>query len=68
MNNTAALEEKIDFLSKEQFKVKASIGEISDKNQKMRKEINMIIFLLTTLLSIQGLAIIILGIAVSMKW
>lgn len=68
MNNTAALEEKIDFLSKEQLKVKASIGEISDKNQKMRKEINMIIFLLTTLLSIQGLAIIILGIAVSMKW
>lgn len=67
MNNTAALEEKIDFLSKEQLKVKASIGEISDKNQKMRKEINMIIFLLTTLLSIQGLAIIILGIAVSMK-
>ena len=68
MNNTAALEEKIDFLSKEQLKVKASIGEISDKNQKMRKEINMIIFLLTTLLSIQGLAITILGIAVSMKW
>lgn len=68
MNNTAALEEKIDFLSKEQLKVKASIGEISDKNQKMRKEINMIIFLSTTLLSIQGLAIIILGIAVSMKW
>ena len=67
MNNTAALEEKIDFLSKEQLKVKASIGEISDKNQKMRKEINMIIFLLTTLLPIQGLAIIILGIAVSMK-
>lgn len=67
MNNTAALEEKIDFLSKEQLKVKASIGEISDKNQKMRKEINMIIFLLTTLLSIQGLAITILGIAVSMK-
>ena len=67
MNNTAALEEKIDFLSKEQLKVKASIGEISDKNHKMRKEINMIIFLLTTLLSIQGLAIIILGIAVSMK-
>ena len=67
MNNTAALEEKIDFLSKEQLKVKASIGEISDKNQKMRKEINMIIFLSTTLLSIQGLAIIILGIAVSMK-
>lgn len=67
MNNTAALEEKSDFLSKEQLKVKASIGEISDKNQKMRKEINMIIFLLTTLLSIQGLAIIILGIAVSMK-
>ena len=68
MNNTAALEEKIDFLSKEQLKVKASIGEISDKNQKMRKEINMIIFILTTLLSIQGLAITILGIAVSMKW
>ena len=67
MNNTAALEEKIDFLSKEQLKVKASIGEISDKNQKMRKEINMIIFILTTLLSIQGLAITILGIAVSMK-
>ena len=67
MNNTAALEEKSDFLSKEQLKVKASIGEISDKNQKMRKEINMIIFLLTTLLSIQGLAITILGIAVSMK-
>ena len=67
MNNTAALEEKIDFLSKEQLKAKASIGEISDKNHKMRKEINMIIFLLTTLLSIQGLAIIILGIAVSMK-
>ena len=68
MNNTAALEGKIDFLSKEQLKVKASIGEISDKNQKMRKEINMIIFLSTTLLSIQGLSIIILGIAVSMKW
>ena len=67
MNNTAALEEKNDFLSKEQLKVKASIGEISDKNQKMRKEINMIIFILTTLLSIQGLAITILGIAVSMK-
>lgn len=67
MNNTAALEEKIDFLSKERLKLKTSIGEISDKNQKMRKEINMIIFLLTTLLSIQGLAIIILGIAVSMK-
>lgn len=67
MNNTAALEEKIDFLSKERLKLKTSIGEISDKNQKMRKEINMIIFILTTLLSIQGLAIIILGIAVSMK-
>lgn len=58
---------KNDFLSKEQLKVKTSIDEISDKNQKMRKEINMIIFLFTTLLSIQGLAIIILGIAVSMK-